>query len=138
MCMYNACCHCVGVIEVGSIACFFGTQPILSNNFSLSFFLPPPPPPPPPSHTQNTLSLSLSLSSPLLFLCDDSSLFYRAKLYKLQHPGKELVFSDMKPPAPESEQQGWFIGMCKVKSERDGETKRRGGGGGGWEGRKGE
>ena len=50
-----------------------------------------------------SLSLSLSLSPlpPVFF-----SFKFRAKLYKLQHPGKELIFSDMKPPVIESEQQG--------------------------------
>ena len=76
-------------------------------------------------------SLSLSLSFPLcciyhLLTClFHLSLQFRAKLYKLQHPGKELVFSDMKPPVAESEQQGRCGEMNKKGREAVGEGEIR-------------
>lgn len=84
-------------------------------------------------------SLSLSLIYPSLSLTYPSSLashylslyysstsfpLYRAKLYKLQHPGKELVFSDMKPPVSETEQQGKLI-WCAGRKEK-GMRERKG------------
>ena len=51
-------------------------------------------------------------------------------MYKLQHPGKELVFSDMKPPVSEAEQQGK---PNEVEQKEIGRGRGRGGGGTGGE-----
>ena len=107
------CCHHVTVIEVDAFASSWHSNLLGATTTNVS------------------KSLSLSLSFPLcciyhLLTClFHLSLQFRAKLYKLQHPGKELVFSDMKPPVAESEQQGRCGEMNKKGREAVGEGEIR-------------